>query len=94
MKQIAFSIKSSQVQTLLSEDILQKEYQLIKESASYKDQDNCLLICNNFNARVGLKPNYVQNDENDKFLLLPDSYISDNEHLLSARESCDHESGL
>ena len=67
---------------------------LKQESAAYDNEDNCLLICSDFNARVGLKSNYIQNDYNDEFLPLPDNYISDNECLLSVRKSHDHKSGL
>ena len=67
--------------------------QLKQESAAYDDEDNCLLICGDFNVRVGLKSDYIQNDYNDEFLPLPDSCISDNSYI-SARKSRDHVSGL
>ena len=65
-----------------------------QECTTYEDQDNCLLICGDFNARVGLNPDHVQNDDADEFLPLRDNYASDNEALLSTRKSHDHESGL
>ena len=67
---------------------------LKQECVTYEDQDSCLFICGDFNARVGLSPDYVQNDDIDEFLPLPDNYVSDNEALLSTRKSRDHESGL
>ena len=65
--------------------------QLNKEAGTYKEEDNCLLICSDFNARVDLRPDYVQYDDNDDFLPLPETYISDNERLLSAGVSHDQE---
>ena len=43
---------------------------------------------------MGLNPDYVQNDNVDEFLPLPDNYVSDNKALLSTRKSRDHESSL
>ena len=43
---------------------------------------------------LGLEKDFVNNDDIDEFLPLPNNYISDNANLLSERKSCDHESGL
>ena len=45
------------------------------EAAVYKDEESCLLICVDFNARVGLKPDFIQNDDIDDFLPLSENHL-------------------
>ena len=53
-----------------------------------------MILCVDFNGRLELENDFVNNDDFDEFLPLPNNNISDNANLLSKRKSCDHESGL
>ena len=69
-------------------------YDRLKDETAIYKQLGCVILSGDFKGWLGLENDFVNNDDIDEFLPLPNNYILDNANLLSERKSCDHESGL